>query len=101
MNFCSISRMEFLYQDYKEPVVLTDDEKSLCKMLCGGWIARDRDGILRWHKSKPYKQTEKICWWGKDKYNAVSMAILTYFPQCKFDFIKWEDDEPWEVQVND
>lgn len=97
LNCCSISRMKFLYQEYDEPVVLTDDEKSLCKLLCGGWIARDSDGKLWWYKKKPTKGT--VGSW-LDRSGSAS-EISSPFPQCKFDFIRWEDEEPWEVKVND
>lgn len=33
--------------------------------------------------------------------NSLSCRLNKLFPQCKFDFIKWEDKEPWEVKVND
>ena len=52
-NSCDVPRMKWLYQEYKEPVVLTDDEKSLCKLLGGGWIARDKNNRLYWYGDKP------------------------------------------------
>jgi hypothetical protein len=97
MNCCSISRIEFLYQDYKEPVVLTDDEKTLCKMIGRGWIARDLDGKLWWYKTKPTKRT--VGTWSNR--SVIVADISDAFPQCKFEFIKWGDDEPWEVQIDD
>lgn len=42
---CSEIKLEWLYQEHKETVVLTDDEKALCKLLGRGWIGRDEDGI--------------------------------------------------------
>lgn len=77
---CSEAKMKWLYQEHKEPVVLTDDEKSLCKLLGRGWIARDKNGKLYWFEI---------------------INIDSVFPQCKFDFIKWEDEEPWEVKIDD
>lgn len=94
---CYDERIRFLYQDYKESVVLTDDEKALCKLLCGGWIARDLDGKLWWYKKKPIKGTV-----GSWLNRSVSVSeISSPFPQCKFNFIEWEDEEPWEVKVDD
>lgn len=43
---CDATRVKWLYQEYKEPVVLTDDEKALCKLLGRGWIARDKNDYL-------------------------------------------------------
>ncbi len=93
---CSSAKMEWLYQEHKEPVVLTDDEKALCKLIGRGWIARDKNGGLYLYLNKPNKTG--IDWMEQDsKY----ISIHTIFPQCKFDFIKWEDEEPWEVKVSD
>lgn len=95
---CMMRRIEFLYQDYKRTVVLTDDEKALCKLLGSGWIARDLDEKLWWYKKKPTKGTAPGAWLNR---SCSISGISDMFPQCKFDFIKWEDEEPWEVQVND
>ena len=94
---CDATRVKWLYQEYKEPVVLTDDEKSLCKLLGGGWIARDKNDYLHWHEHKPYKGD---CTWIRTRQSRC-VNIGDIFPQCKFEFIKWEDEEPWEVKVDD
>lgn len=88
---CDATRVKWLYQEYKEPVVLTDDEKALCKLLGRGWIARNKDDRLRWFDANIAIP------------NTVSnvIDITLGFPQCKFDFIKREDEEPWEVKVDD
>ena len=92
---CDATRVKWLYQEYKEPVVLTDDEKALCKLLGRGWIARDRDNNLYWYETKPKKKNLSE-WLASSK-----MCIGMVFPQCKFEFIKWEDEEPWRVQIDD
>ena len=97
-NSCDVPRMKWLYQEYKEPVVLTDDEKSLCKLLGRGWIARDKNGKLYWFENKP---TSKI---NAEWITSIAGTIInidSVFLQCKFDFIKWEDEEPWEVKIDD
>ena len=91
------NRMKWLYQEYKEPIVLTDDEKSLCKLLGRGWIVRDKDDCLHWHERKPYKCD---CKWIQTRQSR-RVNIGGIFSQCKFDFIKWEDEEPWEVKIDD
>nr|DAU82068.1 MAG TPA: hypothetical protein [Caudoviricetes sp.] len=97
MNCCTIARIEFLYQEHKGPIRLTADEKILCKMINRGWIARDSDGKLWWYENKPTRGT--VGAWIARGCSAANISGA--FPQCKFEFIKWEDDEPWEVQVND
>lgn len=62
---CSGAKLEWLYQDYKEPIVLTDDEKALCKLLGRGWIARDKNGDLYWHFANPLKTS---MYWGSKTY---------------------------------
>lgn len=95
---CNEVKIKWLYQEHKEPVVLTDDEKALCKLLGRGWIARDKNGDLYWYENKTEdKVDEHWC----IPINTTIMAISKIFPQCKFDFIKWEDEEPWEVKVDD
>lgn len=46
---CTGNRMEWLYQECKKPIVLTDDEKALCKLLGRGWIARE------WEDKEPWE----------------------------------------------
>lgn len=89
-----MARTNWLYSDYKEPVFLTDDERKLCELLGKGWIARDRDGLVYHYSGKPIKN-KKINIWA----NHHDLNISKVFPQCKFEFIKWKDEEPWEVRV--
>lgn len=98
MNCCSIARIEFLYQDNKELVVLTDNEKTLCKLLGRGWIARDSNGDLWWYEDKITERNSSA--WVATGIG-LNVKMNRFFPQCKFDFIKWEDEEPWEVKVDD
>lgn len=96
---CSQDKIiEFLYQEHKERIALTEDEQTLCNLLGMGWITRDKNGNLYWYAKKPEKDFGNYQWY----YNGVSFVIeiTKAFPQCKFDFIKWEDEEPWRVQVS-
>ena len=86
---CEGNKIRWLYQEYKEPVILTEDEKLLCKLLGRGWIARDKNGDLWWYEFKPKKDLS--IWMSVETNSRIGII----FPQCKFDFIKWEDDEPW------
>lgn len=97
-NSCDVPRIEWLYQEYKEPIVLTDDEKALCKLLGRGWIARDKNGKLYWFENKP---TNKINAEWITSITGTIINIDSVFPQCKFEFIKWGDEEPWEVKIDD
>lgn len=96
---CNKVKMEWLYQEHKEPIVLTEDEKSLCKLLDRGYIVRYKDNRLFWSDIKPIKD-EYDMWNFKDckEFHNISLGM---YPNCKFDFIKWEDEEPWEVKIDD
>lgn len=83
-----------IYWCYADAIELTDAERSLCKLLQGGYIARDRNGDLYYHKRIPYKNLNE---WGiKDSYQ---LNICKFFPQCKFEFITWDDKEPWRINL--
>lgn len=96
---CWDKRLEFLYQEHKEPAVLTDDEKALCKLLGRGWIVRYKDNRLFWSNTKPVKDRYNM--WNFKNCKEFHSISLGMYPNCKFDFIKWEDKEPWEVKVDD
>lgn len=95
---CDGARIRFLYQEHKEPVVLTDDEKTLCKLLGRGWIARDKNGDLWWYENK-VNEKNSSAWVATG--TGLNVNMNRFFPQCKFNFIKWKDEEPWEVKVDD
>lgn len=90
---CYKRKMDWLYSECKEPGVLTDDERKLCELLGGGWIARDSNGDLYYYSTEPSKG-ESV--WA---YGLGTKEVFKFFPQCKFDFVKWEDEKPWEVRV--
>nr|DAE34612.1 MAG TPA: hypothetical protein [Caudoviricetes sp.] len=97
-DLCEKSRIKFLYQEHKELVNLTDDEKALCKLLGRGWIARDKNNMLWWYENKPTANNGHA---GCNSKGSLCSMLNKLFSQCEFDFIKWEDGEPWEVQVDD
>lgn len=88
-----------VYRDYtceevlwerKETPKLTEDEKVILKNInkTFKWIARDIDGILYIYTSKPKKG---ITMWESDGLPMISFDHL-------FQFIKWEDDEPYLIE---
>lgn len=81
----------------KDDYLLSEDEKALCNLLRTGFIARNKDGRLFWFQHKPIHKSASE--WLTISGNC---AILnTAFPYCKFEFIKWEDEEAWEVKIDD
>lgn len=98
---CDVTKIKWLYQEHKEPAVLTNDEKALCKLFSRGWIARDKDDSLYWYENKPGGKSDLRWTFCNGSYGDLSLRLNKFFPQCKFEFIKWEDEEPWEVKVDD
>ena len=98
---CGFEKLDIMkvYKDYtckellwerKEKPQLTEDEKVILRNLPKKytWIARDIDGYLYVYASKPKK--------------GITMWVDTGLPMITFDhlfqFIKWEDDEPYSIE---
>ena len=88
-----------VYKDYtckevlwerKEKPKLTEDEKTILRNLPKKykWIARDKSDWMFLYREKPIKL--KISWSG---------CMYTTLPfQHLFQFIKWEDEEPYSIE---
>ena len=90
--------LRYLQYNYNESI-LTKEEKMLCSLIGRGYIVRYKDNRLFWSDTKPVKD-EYDMWNFKDckEFHSISLGM---YPNCKFDFITWEDKEPWEVEVYD
>ena len=91
-NYCKIARIEWLYEEYIPPKPkLTKRERAFCEAVEKGWLARDKRGYLFLNREKPRKYPES---WSR----AIVLAYLepSFYPT--FDFITWEDDEPYSVK---
>ena len=87
-----------VYKDYtltellwerKDPKI-TEDEKVILRNLPEKykWIARDKDGLIFLYAKKPSKCEYS---WGGCKYILLPLEHL-------FQFIQWEDDEPYLIE---
>lgn len=85
--------LQWLLDEHTEKPKLTKKEHMLCEILKTGWIARDKDGLIYHYKEGSYKR--RAMWVSGGEEN-TSME-LTYF-DVKFEFIRWNDDEPWAVR---
>ena len=110
---CRDARKAWLNSEYNKPVAptITVDEKLLLSMLNrNAWIARDSetaDNSLFIYLAKPIKV--QISWAISEARNYAGLVfdlknpmfrdltILNY-DNINFDFIKWEDKEPWQVK---
>ncbi len=71
---------------------LTEDEKVILRNIPEKYkyIARDNSGALYIYKGKPYKEREE--WYSVFRFNELNLF------QHLFQFIKWEDKEPYKIQ---
>lgn len=90
-----------VYEDYtckkvlwkrKEKPVLTDDEKVILRNIDKAfrYIARDKDGDLYIYIEKTTKS--KACHW-----NPTGCRCFVAYNHL-FQFIKWEDEEPYSIE---
>ena len=73
---------------------LTDEEREVLKEKYSDgyrFVARDGDGEVYAHSSKPVKGG--LDWDGEGYYDWISDYVYS-----DFKFIKWEDDEPYEIE---
>ena len=101
-NKCGFETMDIVkvYKDYtckellwerKEKPKLTEDEKAILSNIdkCVKYIARNMDGSLLVYEDKPVKAREH---WDCE-------FQVYYFPfDLLFQFIKWEDEEPYSIE---
>ena len=78
----------------KEKPKLTDDEKAILRNINENyvWIARDNDGMLFVFTVKPFKMD----YYWKCEYEVDECCV--YLFDHLFQFIKWEDEEPYFIE---
>lgn len=89
---CGKKFLQWLNEEYKEKPKLTDDEKAILRNLEPKFkfIARDKNRVLFIYMIKPYKDKAR---WESDA-SCLSIDIFGHL----FQFIKWEDEEPYNIQ---
>ena len=92
---CCLAIVEWLYEEHVEkpkPPKLSKKERAFCELIGTGYIARDNNKELVHYRATPHKHTNE---WTD---HTASFLMLNRFNSLKFDFIKWEDEEPWPVE---
>ena len=81
---------ELLWERKEEPK-LTEDEKAILRNVPKDykWIARDENGSIYLYKRKPNKGSYS---WGM--WSEISLFPFDHI----FQFIKWEDEEPYLIE---
>lgn len=90
---CKERLREWLEEEYKEPVKITDDEKAILRSLPKKykWIARNEYDWLCVYTNKPTR-CDIMCN-SCDGYR-YWIDIFNHL----FQFIKWEDEEPYSIE---
>lgn len=80
-----------LLEEYKKPIKLTRFEYKYLKVAKENgynFIAKDGDGRLFLYKNKPFKSLDE---W------IVASKVCCRILDSLFKFVKWEDEEPWNI----
>lgn len=94
---CKQKALDWLIQEYKEPIVLTKRQHALCIALATGYLVRNRNNNLMWFNFIPVWSETKEEYIRDKEDGMVPMFIndnIGYFP--KFDFIK-KGDKPYSI----
>ncbi len=93
---CRIRRYEWSESEYVEKPTISSREKKFLDVLLPEWkyIARDSNNSLCIYPIKPIRFGK--CWMVKNDYNYYYVSRDMY--GSMFDFIKWEDEEPWSIE---
>ena len=88
---------DWLYAEHIEKHTLNKYEHALGEALRTGWIAKDRGHYpVCFYTHEPTKVGSE--WLSKQGYSMTFEALNMANPEIKFDFIRWEDEEPWSVE---
>lgn len=92
---CSDKIKKWRESEYVEKPTLTSREKNFLYALLSNfkYIARDNSNELYIYNEKP---TRTDCYWYLN--DGIHCLISTRVFGNIFDFIKWEDEEPWSIE---
>ena len=88
---CNKMRFEWLYSEHEERPKLTRRERKLCEALETGWIAANKSGNVYWYSNLPVKLYTMYQIREGDSIRISGAGF-------HFDFIDFEDEEPWMVE---
>lgn len=93
---CDISLEQWSESEYVEKNTITSRENKFLDVLLPKWkyIARDSNNSLFIYPIKPIRFG--TCWMVKNDYNVYKIAKDVYGNM--FNFIRWEDEEPWSIE---
>ena len=96
LKSCRECTKAWLNAEHIEKPKLTKKERQFCELVETGWIIRDIQGNLWCSKNKPaYIIDDEGC---ETWMSRAGILIDCRFPNCKFEFVKHDDKEPWSVE---
>lgn len=91
-----IAKIQDFVFPYQKTPKLTKKERLFCELMGRGYFARSAAGTLWWCEEKPEKDMTFNAWRCDDEN--PSMPVVVWATKTCFDFIQWEDSEPWAVE---
>ena len=93
---CQETVFKWLMAEHVDKPKLTKKERQFCELIEVGYIARDSNEQIFHFKNKPIKRCK---YWKEEtnEYSTTNLRILLGSNDY-FDFIKWEDKEPWSIE---
>lgn len=94
---CKDEKRKWMESEYKERPKLTKQERKFCELFEGKdiWFATDKDSISKIPVVYTEKPVKNAFAWSGDNIITQNFRL---FIDAKFDFIKWEDEEPWSIE---
>lgn len=87
---CKLEFVKWLLKEHIEKPKLTKRERKLCEVLETGWIAAEKSGSVYWYSNLPTK--------GNYSYESDGNSLYLNGAGFMFDFINFDDEEPWSVK---
>lgn len=97
---CRIKRYEWSQSEYVEKHTITLREKNFLDAILPNfkYIARDFNDNLCIYYNKPKRNSMDNYWIPDDEDNDRYYYVSSNMYGNMFDFIKWEDEEPWLIE---
>lgn len=91
---CKKDLIKWLNEEYREPIPISADEKTILRNLPEEfkYIARDSNTDIFIYKTKPTKKLS--AWVNTITSNTAPLNLYAHL----FQFVKWEDDEPYSIE---
>ena len=88
---CHKYMLQWLCKERKRKQKLTTREYHILKAIGRGYLTKDQDGKICANVSKPKKYG--VVW-----INSENRVTTMFWPKELFNFIKWEDNEPYSIE---